>query len=162
MIKDNHGEKILVLLVITSIFACLWLYNKARLSTDTSSLPILVQDSLNASQNINSRNEPLISTRAIERTEARLNEEQPELLPTEIDNYIVSCPEFKQQLPQEEIKKEFEQITNHWRSSTDPHEKINASIFTNDATDKKHIRALLSYHDQFPKSIITYDRLLDL
>ena len=78
------------------------------------------------------------------------------------ESYIVSCPEIKRTTSQEQVKQEHEYLKQNWLSSSNPHIKINASIFTSDPTNDVHIKALLNYHEQFPKSIIAYDRLLDM
>jgi len=79
------------------------------------------------------------------------------------EDYIVTCPAIEEK---EETDLQIEQaqkaLARHWLSSTNPHERVNADIFTLHPTEQKYINGLLDYHNQFPNSEIAYDRLLDL
>lgn len=87
--------------------------------------------------------------------------EQP-TVPNEEAIKIVSCLNQATTTPQENNQNQHDQISTYWQSSTSPHEQINASLFTKQATNSEVIKQLLDYHAQFPKSVIVYDRLLDL
>jgi len=118
---------------------------------------------LSAESNINSDNDIQANTTNNDSSQTTLETGEAEInTAPKPDNYIVSCPETKETASQEQIKQEHEYLKQNWLSSTNPHIKINASIFTSDATNEEHITALLNYHEQFPKSIIAYDRLLDM